>query len=46
MGFKTDMECEERDDISLLSEIMANSIYWQELNRFAEQNIRLDFLYS
>ena len=29
MGFKTDKEYEERDDISLLSEIIANSIYWQ-----------------
>ncbi len=33
MGFKTDKEYEERGDISLLSEIIANSIYWQEIVR-------------
>ena len=33
MGFKTDKEYEERDDISLLSEIIANSIYWQVIYR-------------
>jgi hypothetical protein len=33
MGFKTDKEYYKRDDIILLSEIIANSIYWQEIVR-------------
>ena len=31
MNSKPDKECEKRGDIVLLSEIIANSIYWQEI---------------
>ena len=31
MNSKPDKECEKRGDIILLSEIIANSIYWQEI---------------
>jgi hypothetical protein len=37
MLLKPDNKCEERVDIILLSEIIANFTYWQELNRFAEK---------
>jgi hypothetical protein len=30
MNFKPDKECEKRDDIALLSEIVTNSMYWQD----------------
>jgi hypothetical protein len=31
MNSKPDKECEKRGDIVLLSEIIANSIYWQAM---------------
>jgi hypothetical protein len=34
MNSKPDKECEKRGDIVLLSEIIANSIYWQEITGF------------
>ena len=33
MNSKQDKECEERGDIVFLSEIITNSMYWQEINR-------------
>ena len=35
MNSKPDKECEKRGDIVLLSEIIANSIYWQATCTFA-----------
>ena len=43
MGSKPDKELEKRDDISLLSEIIANSIYWQEKLTLAIRQIRDKF---
>jgi hypothetical protein len=33
MNSKPDSKCENSDDIILLSEIITDSIYWQEINR-------------
>jgi len=40
MNSKPDKECEKRDDIVLLSEIIANSIYWQVTASFDMSEIR------
>jgi len=38
MDPKPDKECENRGDIVLLSEIISNSIYWQEIEKICNSN--------
>ena len=43
MNSKPDKDCEERGDIILISEIIANSIYWQEICNQNLLNFGFDF---
>jgi hypothetical protein len=43
MNSKPDKECEKRGDIVLLSEIIANSIYWQVSTSLKNHHLDAEF---